>query len=74
MVFTFKNPLATRGRRTSNNTLITASKLKLEWLKNKKYHLQHAKFAHIETLRKMFDESKPSNGRYILQQNLRFSL
>ena len=60
--------MATHGQRTRNITLITARELKLEWLKNKK------KIAHIETLRKMFDESKPSNGPYIWYQNLGFSL
>ena len=34
-----------------------------------KYHLQHAKYAHFETLRKFVDESKPSKGNYIWYQN-----
>ena len=37
--------------------------------KFKKNHLRHAKFAHFETLRKLFDESKPSKGPYIWYQN-----
>ena len=31
-------------------------------------------FGHFETLRKTFDESKPSKGTYIWYQNLGFSL
>ena len=39
----------------------------------KKYHLQHSKFAHFETLRKGFDESEPSKVPYICYQNIGFS-
>ena len=39
-----------------------------------KCHLRQAKFAHIETLRKIFDEFKPFKGPYMWYQNLGFSL
>ena len=40
----------------------------------KQNNLQHATFARFETLRKHFDESKPSKAPYIWYQTLGFSL
>ena len=57
LVFTFKNPLIIHRQKTRKRTLTTASKLKLERLKNLKNHCDTQNL-HLETLRKCVNESK----------------
>ena len=70
----FKILLQCTDKRNVNNTLLTASKLKVRMAEKFQNHLRDAKFGHFKTLRRRFDESNPSEGPYIWYQNLGFSL